>query len=256
MIQGFYSARSALLRRQKGLNVVANNMANTNTQGFKKNYASFADALYYETNKNYPNNINTTYQTGSGTYFTTITRDFTPGAIIETGRKLDLALDKEGFFAVQSEGSDELYSRGGSFTFVAGDGSSTKNIVNGLGYYLLDENGSRVEIPADVSDITVDLAGNIKYEGMSDEQKLKVVNFADPTNLEMHSFGIYKETASSGEPYENQKAKVRQGFTELSNVDTAYEMVELMKTQRIFSINSRVVQTVDEMASMANRLRK
>lgn len=256
MIQGFYSARSALLRRQKGLNVVANNISNTNTLGFKKNYTSFADALYYETNRNYPNNVNTTYQIGSGTYFTTITRDFTPGPIIETGRKLDLALDKEGFFVVQGEDSDDLYSRGGSFTFSAEEGSDTKNIVNGLGYYLLDENGSPIEIPANISDITIDLSGNIKYEGQTDEQKLKIVDFVDPTNLEMRSFGIYKQTESSGEPYENIKAKVRQGFTELSNVDNAYEMVELIKTQRIFSINSRVVQTVDEMASMANRLRK
>ncbi len=256
MIQGFYSARSALIRKQKGLNVIANNIANINTIGFKKSYASFADALYYEKNKNYPNDINVTYQMGSGTYFTTITRDFTPGAIVETGGKLDLALDQEGFFAIQGVDNEELYTRGGKFTFSVTDDDDVKTIVNELGYSLLDEDGDLIEIPADVHDVTIDLQGDVHYLGQDSPQKIGVVNFMDPTNLEVQSYGIYRQTESSGAANPAEDTNVRQGFLEMSNVDNAYEVVELIKAQRVFSLNSKVVQTVDELASMSNRLRK
>lgn len=256
MIQGFYTAKSALVQKQKGINTIANNIANVNTKGFKKNQTSFKEALYYQQSKRFTPNISTNYQVGSGTYISNNEKDFAQGMIIETKEALDLALDGLGFFTLKDQTAKLHYTRGGSFAYAPSETANMKVIVNDLGYCLADTHGDPILIPEAVDALMIDAKGNLYYEGQEQTQDLMIINFASCGQLEAEKGGMYLQTELSGEPFEASNVQIKQGFLENSNVDTAQEMVELIQAQRVFEINSKVMQTIDEMQAQTNRLRK
>lgn len=255
MIQGFYTAGTALRYRQKGIDVVSNNIANVNTKGYKKNRANFEDALYSTYLKEYPDGENTHYDIGCGSYVNSIERDFSQGNLVESEGNLDIALSGDGFIGVLDDKGNTLYTRGGSFSFSPAS-RGYKYIVNEDGYFLSDYRGNKIKIRDEISEINIDDKGEIHQGDSRKTIKIELVNFPNPDGLIAQGYGMYAETPYSGKPDKNEDVNVRQGFLEMSNVDTANEMVDLIKNQRIFSMNSKVIQTIDEMQSLANKLRR
>ncbi len=255
MIQGFYTAGTALRYRQKGLNIVSNNIANVNTKGYKKNRASFEDALYSTYLKEYPDGANTHYDIGCGSYINNIERDFSQGDLVESEGNLDIALSGDGFIGVIDDQGDRLYTRGGSFSFTPAS-RGYKYIVNENGYFLSDYRGNKVKIRDEINEVNINDKGEIHYGDSRKSIRMNLVSFQNPNGLVTKGSGLYVETPFSGRPEKNEDVNVRQGFLELSNVDTANEMVGLIKNQRIFSMNSKVIQTIDEMQALANKLRR
>ncbi len=255
MIQGFYNAKASIRARQKNMDSIANNMANINTDYYKKEEVSFAEALYRQSMKEYPDQVRDTFQTGSSVWIEDISRNLAQGDIVETGNMADIALSGNGFLAAVDAEGQTVYSRGGRYSFeLTEDGDKYLRLTSGA--YLTDEDGKKIIIPGDIQKIEIDHAGMIGYGDNAVQTGLKLVQFQNPAGLDIAEAGLYQATQESGEA-ENQPARlVRQGFKELSNVDLAGEMSELIKNQRIFEFNTKVMQTIDEMQSMANHLRK
>lgn len=257
MIQGFYTAKTTLVQKQKGLNAITNNLANVNTKGFKRSAATFEDALYYENSQIVAKTFSSENRVGCGTYISKIEKDFSQGDLIETKRDLDIALNGSGFLGLKKdENSTIYYTRGGNFSFAPAQSANMNCIVNDLGYYLVDTRGDMIEVPQSVDHITIDPSGKLTYEGQNRSINLMAVSFPDVTKLEAQDCGMYQSTYLSGEPYQLPNVNIKQGYVENSNVEMANEMVELIKAQRIFQMNSKVVQTLDEMEAQASRLRK
>jgi flagellar basal-body rod protein FlgG len=253
MIQGFYTASTALNYRQKAINVSSNNIANVNTTAFKSSSAKFKNSMYSAYLKEYPDNVNTHYQIGTGSYIDRIDKNMEQGSLIQTASVLDIAIEGEGFTAVGKNSGEIYYIRGGSFVFEPVPGG--KRIAYGDGSYLLNRNAEPIIIPSDITDLKIDETGRVLYEGQTTEQNIMTVTFANNKNLEMFEKGLFMPTQNSGPPV-NSDIIIRQGYLETSNVDVAKEMTDLIKHQRIFQLNARVLTTIDEMSSMANKLRR
>ena len=253
MIQGFYTASTALNYRQKAINVTSNNIANVNTASFKSSSAKFQNAMYTAFMKEYPDNESTHFQIGTGSYIDRTDKNMEQGSLLQTSQVLDIAIEGEGFTGVGKNPDEVYYVRGGSFVFEPVPGG--KRIAYGEGNYLLDNNSEPVLIPADVSDIKIDETGRLYYEGQQRAQNILTVKFVNPKNLEMFEKGLFMPTPNSGAPV-NGDIMIRQGYIESSNVDIAKEMTDLIKHQRIFQLSARVLSAVDEMSSMANKLRR
>jgi flagellar basal body rod protein FlgG len=273
MIQGFYTAKTALRHRQIGMDVLSNNFSNVNTDTYKKNNATFQDALYNLTMKQYPGGERNFYQIGSGAFISNIGKDFSQGPLKETGENLDLALEGAGFFGINDDNGNIFFSRGGSYSFTPSEENpGSKHIANNMGYYLIDTEGQRIVIPDDNLGYNIGSDGVVSYrirrelteqqilDGESEivtiNQSFMLVNFNDPSNLASFGEGIYGVSDLSGGPFATERATVRTGFLEGSNVDLSKEMVDLILHQRIFELNARIIQTVDEMESLSNNLRK
>lgn len=255
MIQGFINAKASIRARQQKMDSIANNMANINTDYYKKEEVSFADTLYRESIKEYPDNLSNSYRTGSSIRIEDIYRDLSQGDIVETGDLTDIALAGDGFLAAVDEYGNQVYSRGGRFSFeLTEDGDKYLRLSSGA--YLTDVEGERIRIPGDILEIEINQAGVIWYGDSLEKSGLRLVRFQNPAGLEPLGAGLYQETDVSGDVEEQTERLVRQGFKELSNVDLAAEMTELIKNQRIFEFNTKVMQTIDEMQSMSNNLRK
>ena len=254
MIQGFYTASTALNYRQKGMNIIADNIANVNTPTFKSSSPRFNDALYTAHLKEHPDNQNTHFQTGSGAYISDIQRNMKPGVLTKTNNYLDIAVEKEGFIALVNENGETAYTRGGTFSLkVAPEG---RYLTDANGYSIRGTDGNPILIPFEANEIKIDLDGNVIYEGQIAPQRISKVSFQNPDKLEALGGGLYSETYLSLGPEEDDIIKIRQGFLEMSNTDIAKEMSDLIKYQRIFQMNARVISTIDEMQSLANKLRR
>jgi len=261
MIQGFYTAKTALTFRQMGMDVISNNFANINTEGYKKDEAIFEDALYNLSRKQYPGGDRTYYTTGSGTFISSIGKDFSQGSLKETGGTLDLALNGPGFIGVKDDIDNLFYTRGGSFKFTPSDEEGFKNIINDQGYFLVDSNEEKIKVSAESNDINIETDGEVIFDMMEpveegEEIRLLVVNFNNPAMLLDYGEGRFGRSDLSGAPYITERASVLQGYKEMSNVDLAEEMTDLILHQRIFQLNSKIVQTADELESVSNNLRK
>lgn len=252
MIQGFYTAATALKYRQYGIRVVADNVANVNTATFKKSTPVFKDALYSAYEKEYPDNQNILYQVGNGAYTDTITKDMRQGTLTQTGRELDIAVQGEGFLTAMDTSGNISYTRGGSFYFEMTPNG--KRITDGSGNYIVDRNRNMLTVPAGTVNLNINETGTVIADGYA-ITGLSGVMFDNPEGLEKAGKGYYRVTENSGNPI-GSNVKIKQGYLEMSNVDLISEMVELIKHQRIFQMNSKVISVTDEMDSMANKLRR
>lgn len=261
MIQGFYTAKTALTFRQLGMDVISNNFANINTEGYKKDEAVFEDALYNLSQKQYPGGDRTYYTIGSGTFISSIGKNFSQGSLKETGNSLDLALNGPGFIAVMDDFDNLFYTRGGSFAFTPSEEEGFRNITNEQGYYLIDSNLEKIKVSAESNDISIKKDGEVIFDLQEpaeegEETRLLTVNFNNPAMLLDYGQGRFGTSELSGAPFVTQRGSVQQGFKEMSNVDLAGEMTGLILNQRIFQLNSKIIQTADELESISNNLRK
>jgi len=250
MISAFYSATSGALGFQNKLNITANNIANASTNGFKSQGATFADLLY--TDLQAGGGEGETVQIGNGVRIVKTSQVFEQGALEETGSALDVALAGDGFFAVQGQDGETYYTRAGSFHI--------SKLVDKS--YLVTANGDKV-LNAQMEPIEVEGdAAQLRLKGPSGEsageegtEQLAVMMFDNPYALENCGGNNYKANAQSGEAAPYEEAVVVQGSLERSSVDMSSEMVHLIEAQRGFQLNVKLIQSADELESIANSLR-
>ena len=250
MIQAFYSAASGMQGQQRNMEVSSNNIANLQTVGFKKSRASFSDLTY--TSLKAPEAGKVGVQLGSGSKVDSINRNFIQGTLYSTDNPMDLAIEGKGFFVVDNGSGEHYYTRDGNFkTSIEPQGAY---MVSARGDYLLDTDGNRIQLPLQSESIEIDSTGLIQGSGMPNI-RIGLVNFQNPEGLEAVGGNLYRQTPASDAPGQEGTGSIRQHYLESSNVDLLDEITALMRTQRIFQLNSKVVQTADEMEGTANNLR-
>jgi flagellar basal-body rod protein FlgG len=260
MLRSLSTAATGLIAQQLNIDVIANNMANANTTGYKKVRAEFQDLLsqtikapgaqvFQGTNQ--PVGI----QVGLGTRTSATVRQFDAGALKETGGKLDLAIEGDGFFQVMMDDGSVAYTRDGSFKIDAGGQLTTSD---GLKVQ------PQTSIPAEAQEITITPDGKVSVITgspplQSEKGSLTLVKFANPAGLIAVGKNLYQETSASGAPIEGQPGQdglgtIQQGFLEGSNVQIVEEMINLIQAQRSFEANSKIISAADQILQMTNRM--
>lgn len=233
MIRGFYSAASSLVSQQVHLSAIANNIANSNTVGYKPQQAGFSSLLYKNLNGGAGNPISI----GHGTKLNKLGIDFSQGNLKKTDMKYDCAILGSGFFAVKNKENDAItYTRDGSFKM--GLDGNNSYLVNSSGDFVLDSSGNKIEL----------------NEGF-DSSKIGVFTFKNPYALKLLGNNQFIDTESSGKAEILSESKINVGYLESSAVQIAQEMVNMIEASKAFSFGSKVIQATDEMEKTANQLR-
>lgn len=236
---GFYSATAGLLSMQQGLDVVSNNIANISTNGFKEIRPSFSDLIY--TNQK-PQNEEA--QTGHGVKLTKTDLMYEHGQLLLTNRELDFASPTDGFFAVADKTGEISYTKDGSFYM--SENNDNWELVNADGKKVLGYDNNPVTL-------SLDTEGKIDSESLI--QNIGVFSFDNPYGLQANGENSYLQTASSGVANPDVGAVKIPGALELSTVDLADQMIKVIEYQRAFQLNSKMIQTSDEIQSIVNNLR-
>jgi flagellar basal-body rod protein FlgG len=260
MIRSLWTAATGMTAQQLNMDVISNNLANVNTAGFKKSRADFQDLLYQVSRAAGTESVNgdevpTGIQVGLGTRSAAVQKIFTTGDLQQTGNDLDLAIEGNGFFRVLMPDGEEAYTRSGAFKK---DG--TGRMVTSDGYPLepqivIPENATRLSI-------TEDGAVNVYLDGEAEPNQIgtiELTTFSNPAGLEAIGRNLLLETPVSGAPVDGIPGQegfgaLAQGFLEGSNVNIMEEMVGMITTQRAYEINSKAIQTSDQMLQMVNNL--
>jgi flagellar basal-body rod protein FlgG len=246
--------------QQLNLDIIANNLANVNTTGYKRAKIEFQDLLYQTTRPagadvGAGNQLPTGLQIGHGARPVATSRIFTNGELTHTGERLDVAIQGDGFFEVQLPDGTRAYTRDGALK-MASDGRITTS--EGLPL----QSGFQ-PIPTGTTGISIAPTGEVTTTGANGSQSFRVqmVRFANPAGLESVGRNLFRETPASGaaelgNPGESGFGDLAQGYLEMSNVKIVEEMVNMIVAQRAYEVNSRAVQASDEMMSQANNLRR
>lgn len=257
MFEAIYMAATGLTNQQKRLDTIADNIANSNTVGFKTTRLDFKDALYtagYGPAPAYTADGN--LQKGHGVMIASINKDFNTGNITVTENELDFCLEGDAFFQVVDHAGQILYTRAGNFyKSVEEDGNY---LVTSQGYYVLNSDGQRIQIPDNVASIGSSDTGVLNFvtsDGEISAEAFGLYTFTNRTGLLVTGGSNYQETAASGAPIEASNPKLRQGALEASNVSLAQEMTRMIRTQRAFQLASRALTTADSMEGIANNMR-
>jgi len=260
MIRALYSAASGLEAQQLNIDVIANNLANVNTAGFKLSRPEFEDLLYQNLRASGAASSTSTdlpvgLQVGLGSRPVATSRLFTQGEFRQTGNPLDFVIEGQGFFQVRLPSGETAYTRAGSFHL-----NREGSLVTAEGN-LLDP---QVTIPADAQTVTVGSDGTVSVTqpGQAQAQQvgtIQLATFPNPAGLNSIGKNLFLTTSSSGEPItgtagENGIGTINQGFVEQSNVNVVEEMVNMIVGQRAYEINSKVVKTADEMLQTMNNV--
>ncbi|HDP70449.1 MAG TPA: flagellar basal-body rod protein FlgF [Actinobacteria bacterium] len=246
MIRGLYTAATGMLAEMNKHDVIANNLANVDTAGYKKDtltLESFPLALIKAVEGGRVRNASSIGYLGTGVGISETVFDNSQGAMKETGNKLDFALMGEGFFVLDTP-NGEMYTRNGSFALDA-----QGRLVDAHGYYVRGQNGV---IQIDGDDVSVDKNGNIIVDGTRLDS-FRIVEFGEPENV-LRKVGENLFQISDGSATAPQLAGnvvVSQGFIETSNVDVAKETVGLIVTLRAYEANQKVIQSHNEILGKA-----
>ena len=243
------------------VDAIANNIANVNTAGFKRSQVTFEDLLYVTTESPGLSKDATGtatpigLQIGSGSRVSGTTKIYTPGVLEGSSRNLDVAIEGDGFFQVLLPDATTGYTRDGQFMINA-DGK----LVTGAGFVLQPE----VTLTQDVIEVNVDTEGRVTVRTQGNSTvaqvaQLQLAKFINPSGLLSVGGNILKETDASGNPITgnpgaNGLGSLKQGFVERSNVEIVNELVALIVAQRAYEVNSRAIQTSDQMLSAATSI--
>jgi len=254
------AAATGMQAQQTRVEVIANNLANVNTTGFKRSRAHFEDLLYQTiegsaTVDGADIGATEAIQIGRGTRLAAVQRVDLQGPIEQTGRPLDLAIEGDGFFEVRLPDGESAYTRDGSFTI-----SDRGTLVTNSGYTV----SPGITLPSGATELTVSRTGVVTVltgaGGQSVEiGRLELARFTNSPGLRALGENLYRETAASGEPQTGFAqgegfGRILQGSLEASNVEIVQEMVDMITAMRAYEINSKAVQSAEEMAEIANSL--
>jgi len=262
MVKAMRSASTGMISQQLNVDTIANNLANVNTTGFKKNNVEFQDLLYqtfraagttFVQGAEVPSEL----QIGNGVRVAATPKIFTQGDVVPTNRSLDIALNGSGFFQVMAPNGEIYYTRDGSFE-VNADGT----IVTKDGYVLQPE----MAVPENATNLMVGADGTVSIltpDGVEETVlgQIELAKFINPAGLRNLGRNLYTPTNASGDallgiPGQESFAETLQGYLEKSNVQVVEEMVNMITAQRAYEINSKAITTSDEMLSIANNLRR
>lgn len=262
MIRALWTAASGMQAQQKNIDVVAHNLANVNTTGFKRSRADFQDLIYQNLKSTGAPATNATQvptgiQIGLGTRLAAVTKIFSPGDFTQTGNELDIAIEGDGFFQIQQPDGTTGYSRAGAFKR-----DSQGRVVTPEGNPLLPE----IVIPNNATKINIGSDGTVSVQQAGQNApttvgNIQLASFSNPSGLSAQGKNIYlpsdaSGTATTGTPGLEGLGSIAQGLLEMSNVNVAEEMVNMIVGQRAYEINSKAVQASDEMLQTANNLRR
>lgn len=256
-------AATGMNAQQTNVSVIANNIANINTTGFKRARAEFTDLLYQaERAVGVPNRggqepIPEGALIGLGVRTVAVRNLHLQGALTQTGNKLDLALNGRGWFQVSGPNGETFYTRAGAF-----NKNATGQLVTADGNVVQPT----MTIPQTATEVTVNETGQVFIRNGTETTlqqigQLTLANFTNEAGLEPLGGNLYRETQASGTavlgvPGDPGFGKVHQGYLENSNVDPVKEITELIQAQRAYEMNSKVIQASDEMfATVSKNLR-
>lgn len=260
MIRALYTAATGMQAQELAIDVIAHNLANVNTTGFKKSRADFQDLLYQTlvapgapstTTTNAPTGI----QVGLGVRPAAVQRVNLQGDYNQTGNPLDVAIEGEGFFQITLPDGTTAYSRAGSFKL-----DSEARIVTSEGYFL----EPAITVPTDAVDVTVGQDGTVtallpNQTQASELGQIQTVRFTNPAGLRALGKNLLQETETSGAPQlgipgADNRGTLLQGFLENSNVSVVEELIALIAGQRAYEVTSKAIQTADEMLKVTNAI--
>ena len=263
-VRALHSASSGMAASAFQLDTIANNLANAGTTAFKRSRANFEDLFYDQIKlpgaqdqqgKLTPTGI----AVGLGARIASTQVDFKSGSLIQSSKPLDVAIVGEGFFEVQ-DGAESLYTRAGTFSLNE----------NGELVMASADRGRLVEptitIPPDATNITISSDGLVQYSQpgnttLQQAGQLTLAKFVNPEGLIARGENLFAESDASGDPNPgvpniDGRGQLRQFFLEASNVEPVRELVELIKTQRNFELNSQVIQAADQSLQLLANLRR
>ena len=262
MIRALYTAATGMNAQETNIDVVSNNLANSNTTGYKKSRAEFQDLLYQQVVEPGSPTSSTTanssgVQIGLGVRTAAVQKVFAQGDLISTSNPLDMAIEGDGFFQVQLPDGDQAFTRAGSFQL-----NSQGQLTTSDGYVV----DPGVAIPSDALAISVGQDGTVSVRQPGSATTTQVgqltgVRFANNAGLRAVGKNLYQETESSGTPTtgifsENGFGRVSQGFIESSNVSVVEQVVNMITAQRAYEASSKGITTADEMLSQAINLKR
>jgi len=257
MEPALWAAKTGLDAQQTQMTVTANNLANVATNGFKKSRAVFDDLLYQNVSQVGAATSQTTIsptglQLGTGVRVVSTERSYTQGSLDNTGNNLDIAIQGRGFFQVLQPDGQMAYTRDGNFQL-----NAQGQVVNANGYALQPA----ITIPTGAQSVTIGADGTVSVltAGQSAPTTVGTIQLADfinPAGLQTVGGNLAVESASSGSPTTGNPGlsglgTVVQGSVEASNVNVVEEMVNMIETQRAYEMNSKAVQTTDQMLQTA-----
>jgi flagellar basal-body rod protein FlgG len=253
MINSLWISKTGMQAQQTQLDVISNNLANTSTNGFKRANAVFEDLMYQNlrqvgANSAEQSELPTGLQLGLGVRTVSTSRSFAQGSLQQSGNNLDMAISGNGFLQVSMPDGTTSYTRDGSLQIDA-----QGRMVTSSGYPLT----SGITIPAEAQSITVSSDGvvSVKLPGSAQPSvvgNIELANFINPAGLEPRGQNLFSESLASGNPINGAPGSagmgtLMQGFVETSNVNVVQELVTMIQTQRAYEMNSKAIQTSDQM---------
>jgi flagellar basal-body rod protein FlgG len=253
-------AATGMTAQQLNVEVIANNIANINTTGFKRARAEFTDLLYQVErihgipNRGGQNAIPEGAQLGLGARLAAIRNLFIQGPLTNTGNKLDIAVNGPGWLQVTGADGETVYTRAGSLNT-----NANGEIVTIDGYLLQPA----ITVPTNTIDVHINQSGQVYAHigGQTDQQligQITLANFANPVGLDALGENLFRETAASGTPVTGVPGdpgfgQIEQGYLEHSNVDPVKEITELISAQRAYEMNPKVIQAADDMMGVVTK---
>lgn len=252
-------AATGMNAQQTNLEVIANNIANINTTGFKRARAEFSDLLYQtERAAGVPNRANQAVVpegaiVGLGVKTAAVRNLHLQGGLVSTGNSFDMALIGRGWFQVQAPDGSTLYTRAGAFN------TNANGEIVTLDGYTVGE--TAITVPPTATEVTVSKTGQVyaTVDGLQQEiGQIELANFVNEAGLEPLGENLFRETAASGTatqgvPGEAGFATIQQNYLEASNVDPVKEITDLISAQRAYEMNSKIIQAADEMAAVVSK---
>jgi len=259
MIRSLWIAKTGMEAQQTQLDNISHNLANVGTNGFKRSHAVFEDLIYQNLRQS---GANTTEQTqlptglqlGLGVRTVATSRNFSQGSLQQTTGNFDLAIKGSGFFQIQLPDGTTAYTRDGSFQI-----NDQGQIVTSEGYPLLPNltvpNGAQSLTVGSDGVVSVTLAGQIAPQQIGN---LQIADFLNPAGLQPIGENLFLESGASGaaqlgDPRTNGLGALQQHMLESSNVNVAEELVSMIETQRAYEVNSKAIQTTDQMLQYLNQ---
>lgn len=262
MMRALWTSATGMMAQQLNMDVVANNLANVNTTGFKRSRVDFQDLMYQSTREAGTTvakgaTVPTGAQTGLGTRTGSIQKIYSQGDYQQTDNPMDVVIEGDGFFQIMMPDGNTAYTRDGSFKL-----SAEGKMVTSDGYALQPE----LTIPTGATSIAIGTDGTVSVTmpNQTTPQELgqiQIARFLNPAGLQSIGRNLALPTASSGEatvgtPGLDGLGTTTQGLIERSNVKVVEEMVNMIVAQRAYEINSKAITTADEMLGIANNLRR
>jgi flagellar basal-body rod protein FlgG len=260
MMRSLWIAKTGMEAQQTQLDHISHNLANVSTNGYKRSHAQFEDLIYQNLRQSgapqtEQTNLPTGLQVGLGVRPVATSRTHSQGALQQSDNSLDIAVVGDGFFQIQRADGTTSYTRDGSFKLDATGQIVTNNGETLLPGITVPPNAKQISVGSDGT-VSIVTPGNPAPQTLG---QIQLATFINPNGLNPLGQNLYNETASSGAPQvgapgSNALGTLKQGFTEASNVNVVEELVQMIQTQRAYELNSKAVQTSDQMLQRLSQI--